>query len=123
MPGWLRSAIAMAAMALSTAVLADDEALPPQPQKMNPELAAPTPGEISVAQGKSLYRSYCTRCHGLNMVSVGSAFFDLRTFPHDDKPRFVNSVTNGKRAMPAWGGTLSPVEIDHLWAYVSSYKP
>jgi mono/diheme cytochrome c family protein len=122
----MRGAIAITAMALSTAVAADDVAPPPQPQKMmpepEPEAPAPVPPEVRIAQGKNLYRSYCTRCHGLNMVSVGSAFFDLRTFPHDDKPRFVNSVTNGKRAMPAWGGTLSAAEIDLLWAYVSSYK-
>jgi len=109
-------------MAFSLTVAADDEAPPAQAQKMNPEAAVPTPDEASISRGKNLYRSYCTRCHGLNMVSVSSAYFDLRTFPREDKPRFVNSVTNGKRAMPAWGGTLSPAEIDLLWAYVSSYK-
>ena len=119
----MRGAISLAAMALSFAVLADDEAAPmPAPAAVPaPGLAAPD--DASIAKGKNLYRSYCTRCHGLNMVSVGSAFYDLRTFPHDDKPRFVNSVINGKRAMPAWGATLSPTEIDFLWAYVSSYKP
>jgi len=28
--------------------------------------------------------------------------FDLRTFPHDQHSRFVNSVTNGKNSMPPW---------------------
>jgi cytochrome c55X len=119
----MRGAIAVLAMALPFTVVAADEATTTQPSKMAPEPAAQAAGDASIAQGKNLYRSYCTRCHGLNMVSVGSAFFDLRTFPHDDKPRFVNSVSNGKRAMPAWGGTLSPAEIDLLWAYVSSYTP
>jgi len=54
------------------------------------------------------------------MVSTGGGFFDLRTFPVDQKPRFVSSVTNGKRAMPAWGGVLKAEEIESLWAYVSS---
>jgi mono/diheme cytochrome c family protein len=120
----MRGAIAVLAMALPFTVVAADEATTTQtPTVMTTEPAAQALDEASIAQGKNLYRSYCTRCHGLNMVSVGSAFFDLRTFPHDDKPRFVNSVSNGKRAMPAWGGTLSPAEIDLLWTYVSSYKP
>jgi mono/diheme cytochrome c family protein len=44
--------------------------------------------------------------------------FDLRTFPHDQHSRFVNSVTNGKNSMPAWGGVLKQEEIEALWAYV-----
>lgn len=44
--------------------------------------------------------------------------FDLRTFPHEQHPRFVNSVTNGKNSMPAWGGILKPEDIESLWAYV-----
>jgi mono/diheme cytochrome c family protein len=44
--------------------------------------------------------------------------FDLRTFPHDQRARFVNSVTNGKNSMPPWGGLLKPEEIEELWAYV-----
>jgi cytochrome c55X len=120
MTGWTRGAIAALAMALSFAGVAQDEAA--TAPTVTPEPAAQAPDEASIAQGRNLYRSYCTRCHGLNMVSVSSAYFDLRTFPHDDKPRFVSSVTNGKRAMPAWGSTLSPAEIDLLWAYVSSHK-
>lgn len=44
--------------------------------------------------------------------------FDLRTFPHDQHSRFVNSVTNGKNSMPPWGGVFKPEEIEALWAYV-----
>ena len=76
-----------------------------------------------IAQGQQLYKAFCQKCHGINMVSPGGAFYDLRTFPHGEKPRFINSVTNGKRAMPAWGALIKPAEIELLWAYVSSYKP
>ena len=44
--------------------------------------------------------------------------FDLRTFPSDQKSRFVNSVTNGKNSMPPWGGLFSTDDIEALWAYV-----
>lgn len=74
-------------------------------------------------RGKRIYTSNCARCHGLNMVSTGAGFFDLRTFPADDKPRFLNSVKHGKRAMPAWGERLQDDEIESLWAYVNFYKP
>lgn len=74
----------------------------------------------SAEDGRRLYTSYCTRCHGIELRVGSSAFYDLRTFPKDDKPRFVESVTKGKRAMPAWGEVLKPHEIDALWAYVGS---
>ncbi len=75
--------------------------------------------------GRKIYVSSCTRCHGINLVTNGIGF-DLRTFPQNDKERFVRSVTNGKGAMPAWGATLKPEQIDLLWAYVGAvngWKP
>ena len=45
-------------------------------------------------------------------------FFDLKTFPIDQRSRFINSVTNGKNAMPPWRGQLLREEIEALWAYV-----
>jgi mono/diheme cytochrome c family protein len=72
-----------------------------------------------VSKGKSLYSTNCLHCHGLNMVTPGTVAFDLRQFPHNDKARFVNSVTNGKNnRMPPWGDLLKPDDIDNLWAYV-----
>jgi cytochrome c55X len=79
----------------------------------------------AVEAGRKLYVSSCTRCHGINLVTNGIGF-DLRTFPQNDKERFVRSVTNGKGAMPAWGATLKPEQIDLLWAYigaVNGWKP
>ncbi len=55
------------------------------------------------------------------MVNPGTITFDLRRFPHEDKPRFVHSVTEGKNGrMPAWGDLLSVQEIDEIWAYVKT---
>jgi mono/diheme cytochrome c family protein len=75
-----------------------------------------------VEKGRELYhRMPCVRCHGGNCVQNSSAAFDLRTFPHGDKARFVNSVTKGKNGrMPPWGDVLKPEEIDQLWAYIQS---
>jgi cytochrome c55X len=84
------------------------------------QAAEPAPSADDVAAGKRLYTTFCARCHGLNMMTTSSAVFDLRTFPKQDKPRFVESVTKGKGAMPAWGGTLKEPQLDLLWAYVSA---
>lgn len=69
--------------------------------------------------GQQLYTSYCARCHGLAMVSNGSTF-DLRSFPKDQRDRFERSVTQGLRAMPAWGSIFKPEDVQSLWLYVSS---
>jgi mono/diheme cytochrome c family protein len=66
-----------------------------------------------IAKGKALYGSNCIHCHGINMVTPGTVAFDLREFPHDDKARFVNSVTHGKNnRMPPWGDILKPEDIE-----------
>ena len=46
--------------------------------------------------------------------------FNLREFPKDQRSRFINSVTNGKNAMPPWRGQLKPDDIEALWSYVST---
>jgi mono/diheme cytochrome c family protein len=81
-------------------------------------MAKPDPAEVD--KGRKLYTQNCARCHGINMVSTGAGFFDLRKFPLDEKPRFVASILNGLRAMPAWKEKFGPPELDQLWAYVAN---
>lgn len=52
------------------------------------------------------------------MVNPGNGSFDLRTFPHDGKERFVKSLTKGKGNMPPFEGKLTFDEIEDLWAYI-----
>jgi mono/diheme cytochrome c family protein len=70
--------------------------------------------------GRKAYTSFCARCHGLNLVVSGGAFFDLRRFPADDKARFVTSVSKGLRAMPAWEGIVKPEQVEAIWLYIGS---
>ena len=88
-------------------------------------LAASEPAAAEMAdKGRALYAHHCARCHGFNMVNPGSIAYDLRQFPHDDKARFVRSVTEGKNGrMPQWGDMLKPQEIDEIWAYVMTGSP
>ncbi len=71
-----------------------------------------------LAKAGTTFDTYCSRCHGKEMVTGGSASFDLRKFPKDGKDRFMNSVTTGHVDMPAWGDLLTPEEINLLWLYV-----
>lgn len=113
-------AAAVAMTANSGAGLPAEEA-PAQRTAAVDSNAAADSAELA-AKGKELYhRLPCVRCHGSNCVQNSSAAFDLRTFPHDDKVRFVNSVTKGKNnRMPPWGDVLKPEEIDQLWAYIQT---
>ncbi len=79
--------------------------------------AAPVTAEAGA--GRKLYVSTCQRCHGIELATNGIGF-DLRTFPHDDRARFVRSVTYGLRAMPALGTALSPEQIELIWGYIGA---
>ncbi len=90
-------------------------ALAAGPAAAQGEAPAPSP-----EAGRKAYTSYCARCHGLNLVVSGGAFFDLRRFPADDKARFLQSVSKGLRAMPAWEGIVKPEQIESIWLYIGS---
>jgi mono/diheme cytochrome c family protein len=79
--------------------------------------AAQDPAEVT--RGAQLYAKNCSTCHGARMVGPEWAI-DLKTFPKDERARFIDSVTNGKGGMPPWGDVLKPDEIASLWAYVVS---
>jgi cytochrome c55X len=84
--------------------------------------AQPADPAPSPERGRQLYNSYCARCHGINMVHSGGAAFDLRTLAPEEHERFERSVTQGLRAMPAWGSILKPADIESLWTFVMAGK-
>ena len=69
-----------------------------------------------VRKGAETFATFCTPCHGERMENPD--LFDLKKFPPGERARFINSVTNGKNAMPPWRGQLQPEDIEALWAYV-----
>ena len=71
-----------------------------------------------IKKGAETFAVFCTPCHGERMSNP--EFFNLKTFPPDQHSRFVNSVTNGKNAMPPWRGQLKPEDIEALWSYVAA---
>ena len=70
-----------------------------------------------IKRGTELYEPHCSTCHGPRLKNLEWAI-DLRTFPRDQRARFIDSVTHGKNAMPLWGDLLKPDEIEALWAYL-----
>jgi mono/diheme cytochrome c family protein len=71
-------------------------------------------------KGRAQFHHTCAPCHGRNMVNAGVTTYDLRKFPLEQSDRFHNSVTHGKGNMPSFKESLSPEQIDWLWAYVRS---
>jgi len=75
----------------------------------------------SVAAGKAVYVSAgCGACHVLAAAgskgTVGPNLDDVKP----DAQRVVGVVTHGKGVMPPFGKRLSPVQIEHVAAFVST---
>ena len=71
-------------------------------------------------EGKQIYHAFCVPCHGPNMVKARGPVADLRKFPLDQRERFVRSVAEGKKSMPAWGDRFSETDLEALWTYVKT---
>ena len=88
-----------------------------------PALAADTATEQDQAKidaGENVYNLRCAICHGDDLVNTGQTF-DLRKLKADERPRFENSVRNGKNQMPPWKGILTDDNIDQLWHYIRAH--
>jgi mono/diheme cytochrome c family protein len=70
--------------------------------------------------GETVYNTRCAVCHGDDLVNTGQTF-DLRRLRADERPRFENSVRNGKNQMPPWKDVLSATDIDNLWHYIRAH--
>jgi len=92
-------------------------AMPAAPYAQPASAAAASAAQVE--SGRKLYISSCQRCHGIDLVTNGIGF-DLRTFPRNEKERFVRSVNEGVRAMPAWRTTLKPEQLELLWIYLGA---
>ena len=75
--------------------------------------------DVRVEAGATIYGDYCSNCHGDELRNTsGGVTFDLRRLRPEDHDRFVNSVLDGKRQMPAWRGVLDQQKIEAVWAFV-----
>jgi mono/diheme cytochrome c family protein len=74
--------------------------------------------ESSPARGARTYEKNCANCHGDDLQNSSGVAFDLRRLKADEHQRFVDSVLQGKKAMPSWQGALTTQQIEDVWAYV-----
>jgi mono/diheme cytochrome c family protein len=80
---------------------------------------ADDPGDqAKIDAGATVYAYHCATCHGDDLVHTGDTTFDLGKLHANERPRFDNSVRNGKNQMPPWKGVLTDDEIDQLWHYI-----
>ena len=74
--------------------------------------------DAKIETGKRIYGDYCATCHGENLQNNSGVAYDLRRLRERERARFVDAVTNGKKAMPSWKGVLGDDKIAALWAYI-----
>ena len=76
--------------------------------------------KAQIEQGEALYDEHCSECPGEKLRSSG-AIPDLRLLKPEDRPRFLQTVNDGRGQMPSWQGQLSDEEIDAIWAYIRAH--
>ena len=85
-------------------------------------LAQPAAADEAAARiGAKIYENNCSTCHGDELQNNSGIAFDLRRLKPEEHSRFVNSVLQGKNAMPSWEGALTMEQIENLWAYVRAH--
>src|SRR5687768_4758840 len=70
-----------------------------------------------VGAGETVYNTYCSTCHGDDLISSGQTF-DLRRLKASDRSRFEAAVMMGKGQMPPWKDVLTSDQVDALWHYI-----
>jgi len=87
-------------------------------------LSAGTGSAADVIRGGEIYRAYCANCHGPSGRPVLPTAPDFsrqeRLFQPD--PSLMQSVRNGKGAMPAFQGLLRDREILDVVAYLRTLR-
>jgi cytochrome c6 len=81
-----------------------------------------------VAHGGQIFSANCAACHmgGGNVVNAERTLKQdalesyLANYSAGHEAAIVTQVTNGKNAMPAFGGKLSATDIEDVAAYVES---
>ena len=90
--------------------------------------------DAQVAEGKMLYKAYCTQCHGINHDGQGVNVPALSVQPRDhtdtgemtartddelfEAIKFGGKSVNKSILMPAWQGNMTDDQIHSLVAYL-----
>ncbi len=106
--------------------------LGPPPPAIVPLTNPNQPTAESIAQGKTLFDSYCTTCHGLDGGGHGPAAHGITTFPRqlwvwNNAPESADGylfwfITNGRNEMPPWGVILSESQRWDVINYIKTLE-
>ena len=67
---------------------------------------------------ESIYRKYCSTCHGQNGEGTSITGFSLSERLGETDEELSNSIEKGKANMPAWGFILSTEDIKNVLQYL-----
>jgi mono/diheme cytochrome c family protein len=97
-----------------------DQGAQPAPKPPSAGAQQQPSGTGGNAEGKAIFAQSCASCHTLAAAgasgSVGPNLDQLKP----GKAAIATQVTKGGGAMPAFGGTLAPKQIDAVAAYVAA---
>ncbi|MBI3760480.1 MAG: c-type cytochrome, partial [Chloroflexi bacterium] len=95
-------------------------------------IAADKAGDQSagVAEGKSLFNTYCTVCHGKQGEGVDAPALNDKTFLAETRDEVIFNIASSGvpgSEMPAWnqayGGPLTDQQVRQLLAFIRSWEP
>ncbi|WP_041780861.1 cytochrome c6 PetJ [Allocoleopsis franciscana] len=77
---------------------------------------------VDAASGAKIFSANCAACHagGRNVVMADKTLKKeaLEKYGMNSADAIINQVTNGKNAMPAFKGRLTPAQIEDVASYV-----
>ena len=85
----------------------------------SPSTATDVRQTVEVEIGRGIYAESCTFCHGAEGEGGHNG---IELVAPLDRDLVVRMVRDGRNNMPAFGGSLSPGEIDAVAAYVSQWR-
>lgn len=69
-----------------------------------------------------LFERTCASCHGMDGSASGGGVKVLKSTLLD-APAISQTITNGRGGMPAFGGQLTPQEVQSVTDYVIRLQP
>lgn len=87
-------------------------------------LLVPTMASADIRKGEQLYNTFCMSCHGMagrNPIAGAPSFSRGEGMMKPDAA-LITAIKSGRRAMPAFSGVLSDLEIHDVITYLRTLR-
>jgi mono/diheme cytochrome c family protein len=120
----LKSTLVIAGIFLTVNLITPTRAARPGAYTVSPSVG-------TAPSADTLYKQKCAKCHGadgsgdtsLGRISNAPDFTDVGWWAkHPNPAERVNTITRGKKSMPAFGKKLTKAQITSLATYVQKFK-